>query len=522
MTIDDVRRMLRSANVPMSIIHGRAEEYELPIEPIPQLLGILNDESKCRWVLSEEEEREVSGFRPFNGFLDVVRWAELLIRQRLLSFVGSPIKDLPDRWKLLESLLRGALLDCLLTEFSTFSDLTPSLLKHFQGCSWRFESSDGDLQDEVEAALLSSNTRRLVQLLSPEVCNMDGRDLVQGLGLQFPPRESKINPLWVRRFQRRNRVNQFWMYNSLCGRGLFLVLYTRKCSFGHCAGCSLHQLGSTDFVTSPQIMEQISRCFDEELTSDELISVREIFLSNNGSVFDQTSMPLSALLFACCQAVHKLPNLERIVFETRAEFVNDETLNLIRQSLMDSGKHVEIEVAIGVEIFDERLRNRYYHKGLSSANLEKAIRSLVSSGIALRCYFMYRPLPEMTRDSAAEDIRNAAAFLDRFFHASSGAAITMHLNPTYVSIGSELENAFRRGEYLPVNLGEVEELVASMEGHRISIYVGLNDEGLAVEGGSFLNPETEDVLLRLRRFNRTQDFKILRHPSLPSVGTTLI
>ncbi len=39
--------------------------------------------------------------------------------------------------------------------------------------------------------------------------------------------------------------------------------------------------------------------------------------------------------------------------------------------------------------------------------------------------------------------------------------------------------------------------------------MGLFDEGLAVDGGSFLQEGDEELVKELERFNRTQDYDIL-------------
>jgi hypothetical protein len=42
------------------------------------------------------------------------------------------------------------------------------------------------------------------------------------------------------------------------------------------------------------------------------------------------------------------------------------------------------------------------------------------------------------------------------------------------------------------------------------MFLGLNDEGLSVPGGSFLREGDEPVVNLLEQFNRTQDFELLR------------
>ena len=72
----------------------------------------------------------------------------------------------------------------------------------------------------------------------------------------------------------------------------------------------------------------------------------------------------------------------------------------------------------------------------------------------------------------------------------------MHLNPTYVASGTVLAEKFKAGQYSPPKLTDVAKAVLSgrqfLKSRRINIFVGLNDEGLAVEGGSFIRPGDED------------------------------
>lgn len=67
-----------------------------------------------------------------------------------------------------------------------------------------------------------------------------------------------------------------------------------------------------------------------------------------------------------------------------------------------------------------------------------------------------------------------------------------------------------RGGVFPPLLENVKKAVIHGEDKKISIYVGLNDEGLAVPGGSFIRDGDEEVLKRLEEFNLTQNYKILK------------
>ena len=93
--------------------------------------------------------------------------------------------------------------------------------------------------------------------------------------------------------------------------------------------------------------------------------------------------------------------------------------------------------------------------------------------------------------------------------ARRGVFIGMHLNPTYAARGTPLGASFIAGDYQPPKLIDVARAVRHAKGKGLHIYVGLNDEGLAVPGGSFVRPGDEPLIAELVKFNRTNDYAIL-------------
>ena len=129
-------------------------------------------------------------------------------------------------------------------------------------------------------------------------------------------------------------------------------------------------------------------------------------------------------------------------------------------------------------------------------------------GYDLKCYFMQKPIPGMTDDEAVDDIQRAIDYLDQV-SGRFGVSINMHLNPTFVARGTPLEGAFREGRFLPPRLLDVARAAGHARGKRVSVFLGLFDEGLAVPGGSFIRPGEEALVKHLEQFNQTQDYGLL-------------
>ena len=121
---------------------------------------------------------------------------------------------------------------------------------------------------------------------------------------------------------------------------------------------------------------------------------------------------------------------------------------------------------------------------------------------------MQKPLVQMSDQDAVDDLWKAIDFLDAKAQ-EYGIPINMHINPTYVATGTVLESAFKEGRYQPPKLQDTVRVVAHGAGKAITIFVGLYDEDLIVEGGSFIRNGDEQLVAELERFNVTQDYAIV-------------
>jgi len=301
---------------------------------------------------------------------------------------------------------------------------------------------------------------------------------------------------------------QVWFQESTEGRVLFIVFYTQACRWSRCLGCNLPSRMSEDHVPYANLMAQVDHVFSNPAWMAHRESIRKVIVSNNGSVLDEVTFSSTALMYLLAKLNLHLPNLAVLCLETRPEYVDIAELELIARALAEGDTPTQLEIAIGFEVFDDRIRNEVFHKGLDLAVVEGLVRRVAPYGFRLKCYFMQKAVPGMSDDTAVADIHRAIDYLDELAKRY-GVAINMHLNPTFAAAGTPLGEAYTRGAFQPPKLVDVARAARHAVGKAVTVYVGLSDEGLAVPGGSFLRPGEEALVDALETFNRTLDYALL-------------
>jgi len=307
-----------------------------------------------------------------------------------------------------------------------------------------------------------------------------------------------------------------WFQQSNDGLVLFVVFYTQACRWSRCLGCNLPSTCSQFPVNYKNILNQIDYVFRDADVQKERYRIRKVIISNNGSVLDQETFSSMALMHLILQLNLHLPNLLFLSIETRAEYVEPQELEFISRGLKEGDTPTHLELAIGVEAFDDKVRNEVMRKGLAKKTIEKLVADMAPYHLRLKCYLMQKPVPGMSDEEGVEDVRNAMAYLARLAtkhvdkHHKQLVQIGIHLNPTYAARGTLLEKAFLDGEYVPPKLEDVARAALFAERYRLPIFIGLSDEDLAVPGGSFIRDDNQLATERLEEFNRLQNYEILR------------
>ncbi len=170
----------------------------------------------------------------------------------------------------------------------------------------------------------------------------------------------------------------------------------------------------------------------------------------SGSFLDAREIPMELRE----EVVDAFGEAERILFESRPEFVTEENI----QDLKDR----RISVAMGLESGTDRVLRDCVRKGFTTADYERAAFLLRAKGIPLRTYLLLKP-PFLTEREAIEDARRSIAYASPYSESVS-------VNPVNVQKETVLEGLWRRGDYRPPwlwSLAEVLKEGKGLEGTRL-------------------------------------------------------
>lgn len=302
---------------------------------------------------------------------------------------------------------------------------------------------------------------------------------------------------------------QLWFQESPEGMVLFIVFYTQACRWSRCLGCNLPSKSSSSHVGYRHLIAQVDHVFSLPEIERKREAIRKVIVSNNGSVLDEQTFSSTALIYLMAKLNLCLPNLAVLTLETRPEYVDTPELEFLCRALQEGDTPTELELAIGLESFDDHIRNEVFNKGLHLDAFERFVQHVAPYDYLLRCYLMQKPVPGMTDEQAIQDVWNAVDYLHGLA-STYDVRVNIHLNPTYAARGTVLAESFEAGAFVPPYLVDVARAAAHSAGKRPSVFIGLYDEGLAVPGGSFIREGDEGVVARLEEFNRTQSHDILQ------------
>lgn len=297
-----------------------------------------------------------------------------------------------------------------------------------------------------------------------------------------------------------------WYVDCSLGKELVFALYTRPCRYGRCAFCSLPSMSEGgESVTAKNIEEQIDYILSQ-YTKEQLNQIAKVSIYTASSVLDEECLPTRSLMYLALK-VCDFTKLELVSLETRPEYVDDWELKALKNVF---GQRVKIEVGIGYETYDPDLRNKVLLKGLTREELQDLLEKLSANKMFLKAYLMLKPHHSLTEEEGIVEAINGVKELHSLSFKYK-VPISVHLNPTYIADGCRLTNEMIELGFQPPELSSVIEVVKIASELKMPLYVGLDDEGMAVQGGTFraTGLNKEKTVNALKAFNRHQNFERL-------------
>jgi hypothetical protein len=161
-----------------------------------------------------------------------------------------------------------------------------------------------------------------------------------------------------------------------------------------------------------------------------------------------------------------------------------------------------LEVGIGLDAYDDLIREGLLHKGFSRADFERAVGVLAQLGIDLLVYVMLKPC-ELSNADALRDVVSAGEYI---YQVAGAARVNARvaLEPTFVVPGTRLALDYTSGAYTPPSLWLVRE-AAERLADMGPLTVGLWDEELnPLAVPSSCQACRTRLIEALRTFNLTQ------------------
>ena len=203
---------------------------------------------------------------------------------------------------------------------------------------------------------------------------------------------------------------------------MVMIMRTNGCVWAKTGGCTMcgYKTASLNNVTEADLMAQL----DQALSKYKGEPFVKIYTS--GSFLDENEIPLAVRnrildVFSGC---------ERLLFESRPEFINEEVLAQLPKN---------VTIALGMESSDPDVMEFCIRKGFTPDDSRRVGTMIKAAGLSVRTYLLLKPINIQERaaiESAIESVRFAAPFSDE-----------ISINPVNVQRATVTERLWKRAEY---------------------------------------------------------------------------
>lgn len=297
-------------------------------------------------------------------------------------------------------------------------------------------------------------------------------------------------------------------FNGHSAKRLIVILRGCGCEWaqkeeGGCVMCG-HLSGSSKGQTIPD--QKLKNQFNQAIDGFDFSECPMLCLYNGGSFLNEReiSAPLRRYML---QRINDIPHVNRLIIESRTEFITNEVLDEIEEIMTDT----VVEIGVGVETANELLRDLVLNKGVTTEDLRTAgSRFRNRKNIKMLAYILVNP-PFLTESEAIDDAVRSLQFAQDIGAeiASLEAVSIQHL--TLVSFLAEA------GFYKPPWIWSMFEIVKRSAHLNLDLRIG-GFEFFPIPKEFTSNCEAcdEDMVRRINQFNLTNDLSYIDQCRCPN------
>ena len=268
--------------------------------------------------------------------------------------------------------------------------------------------------------------------------------------------------------------------NGKTVNAMVVIMRTNGCAWAKKGGCTMcgYRSASLREVTEEDLMHQV----DQALSRYDGEPFVKIYTSGSFLDDDEITPAVRERIFK------DFENTERILFESRPEFITSEVLSKLPK---------KVTIALGMESCDDEILEKSINKGFTSADTEKAGMKIKTAGLSVRTYLLLKP-PYLKEYNAIEDTVASIAFADRFSDEIS-------INPVNVQRGTLAERLWKKGEYRPPWIWSLVEVLKRCSGKTKARLISSPSGGGTKRGVNNCGECDQKVLEAIEHFSFSQN-----------------
>lgn len=262
------------------------------------------------------------------------------------------------------------------------------------------------------------------------------------------------------------------------------ILRTSGCRWSKTGGCTMcgYNSASMPQIGEYELLAQLNRVM-ERYDGEPFVKIY-----TSGSFLDTDEIPLSVRE----RIFEEFSGCERILFESRPEFINEDVIKTFPKSTT---------VALGLESSDPQVLSESIRKGFTPEDNRRVGMMLHEAGISVRTYLLLKPL-YMTESQAIEDTVRSAMYADPYSDEIS-------INPLNIQRRTQTERLWKRGEFRSPWIWSLLEVMRRLSGNVSSRLMSSPSGGGTNRGVHNCGECDRRVLEAVEKFSLSQDIREL-------------